>query len=1166
MDLPTTRRYQAVPSKAGTMGRRIPVSTMLEQRLLESLEAGLKGGDSAERRQFHATRSPAWELLPKEWKGICLVALRKEEPIEDGEGGPSPIRRQRAQGRRNRRGRGNRSSNQDLLMSKDEAMSSESHGPAFRLATLLVHKSRDRDSWGDGDEAILTGLRLECTQGVHKVWEKMAQETPLLAEFAAHPVLEQEEHLGGDCAAWAENARIDPEDHQALSRFLGDELPMIIPSKAEADLRRAVAQLASGKVRLARVLTQDLKELTGAATLIPAMLAFAAGDDTALEALDLSDESISAVCNDQLHLRSMRRGVAEGWKQALESTDDDQLSAIMRKVAWLVAPMDEMDLPLQEMEKGLGILIEDGEAKTAIDGLRWHIVSALIADGRAEEASTHIVELSLDRDDVLPSVLKLIGESENDAIHDWFKKQLHRLPPASISTVIANPDLPSEIKILASSHLEVQDGDPGVQTEMLTLMLDTGDMAGLARVLMEIGSGPEDHPVETLLATHLHPATGDEKMVEWLRDARSRAHAAMKDETPEHGLSDLSFSIINMLDGARCEIEPLAERLERGSFQAFKECRRALQEGGDGIVSESSLKRLQEGIVEADLSIVERALCETLVDGLRLNRAAMMLQDSGAGGSESDLLDSVLSRPDLRMEVVLAARELVMEHDIPLPALLEWYQSTAPTSVWAIIARASVQSHDGDRLASARSWRLAADRSSFSYEQKVMLYRKALIHFAHSESWTEAVELLNAEPALHSALTRRFQLYLRVSEDASMKRQEMGTRKLLDFVRSEKKVRVENQEGEIIEETVVTYAEEELDFLFNYNAEHPNPLPSEPFQGRVRAALSSIRKDRRRSRVEDEMRYQRLMHESSQDRDLEPLITDIYELANDAAEVDAMRGLSILERAMNSGRFKPRQLSRLVYAQQGVYQNHHKEISVRYRKHLRHLQLTPLLMVDTNILIDALKERIANDLELSSDVRLDLLGSRHFHRTIINRRNEGRIRIFVPGIVVSEIMNITGDVQRLRRMFSDVMIDEQRWNDIMVKENLEKMVEEILSSFKDWSHHNVRFEQEAEEDSDDLNQFLLDHAEVYDQLTQQKSTHGEMARTALVEDDAIYPEESDLRIMLQARALANSYLDGISAVVIASRDGDFTLFSRAFEERFGFGVVKNAQQLRSWLR
>ena len=62
---------------------------------------------------------------------------------------------------------------------------------------------------------------------------------------------------------------------------------------------------------------------------------------------------------------------------------------------------------------------------------------------------------------------------------------------------------------------------------------------------------------------------------------------------------------------------------------------------------------------------------------------------------------------------------------------------------------------NGERLASARSWRLAAERSQFSYEQRVMLYRKALIHFAHSESWTEAIELLNREQALQSALTKR---------------------------------------------------------------------------------------------------------------------------------------------------------------------------------------------------------------------------------------------------------------------------------------------------------------------------------------------------------------------------------------------------------------------------
>jgi len=110
------------------------------------------------------------------------------------------------------------------------------------------------------------------------------------------------------------------------------------------------------------------------------------------------------------------------------------------------------------------------------------------------------------------------------------------------------------------------------------------------------------------------------------------------------------------------------------------------------------------------------------------------------------------------------------------------------------------------------------------------------------------------------------------------------------------------------------------------------------------------------------------------------------------------------------------------------------------------------------------------------------------------------------------------------------------------------------------------FETDCEEYRDRLNDFLNEHEEVYDHLSQQKSMHGEGFRSSLVAGDAIFPEESDLRIMLQACSLADSYLDGIGSVVVATRDGDFTLVARAFEERFGFGVTKNVHQLKSWLR
>jgi len=1078
------------------------------------------------------------------------------------------------------RGRGGRTANQDLLPSKDHALSDENESRTFKFATLLIHKARDRESWSEDEEAVLVGLRLECSQGVHKVWGKMAEETPLLAEFAACPVVEITREKDGDIGAWAEAARIDPRNNDSLSTFLEMELPFAISPEVEVDLKRAIIQVKKGKGKLNKLLTRNLRNSEGPACLISGLLAIASGDDSTVDILsqETSDE-ISSVMADQTLLYNLRAGNSDGWKLALSKEGTDFLTTALRTAAWLVAPMDEMDLSLSEMETGLVLLNEFEDSGPSSDGLRWHIVSALVGAGKEEEAASHLLELNINRTDILNIAINVVLKVQSPEVFDWLESQLQRLDDSSLSQIVGTEGFPASLKLKAASLMDNSSGNTNVQSDLLELMITTGDISGLAKLLQSIDEGPSKHPLEALLVCHLHPATGDEEIIEWLQDARKNAHDSIGNSNSAPGISNLSFSLLNMLDGGRCQLDSMADRLDMAGFQAFRECRRALAEDGDGLVSESNLKRLEDSVSQAELTPVERSLFDTLVDGLRLNRAAMLLQESSASNDEMQLLNDILSTTNPKLAVVIAAREMVMEHDISLPSLVDWYQRAAPTSVWSLIVKAAVQSANGDRLASARSLRLAADRSKppetpaspetpapLSYEERMMLYRKALIHFAHSESWTEAVELLDREQASQSALTERFQLYLRVSDDAYRKQQGAGTSRLMDFVRSERTVRVEGQDGELIEETKSVFAEEELDFLFNYHNEHPIPLPPEPFQGRVRAALSLIRKDRRRSRVEDEMRYQRLMHESSDDRDLEPLISDIYELATEAADDDAVRGLSILERAMNSGRFKPRQLKRLVNAQQGVYQNHHKEITVRQRKHLRHLQLIPLVLIDTNILVDSLKEKIASKLDLSSDVKLDLLGHRHFHKAVWNCKEKGMIRIFMPTIVSSEIRNIVSDISRVRRMFSDVLVSDEHWNEVVTKEKLQKMVDELVDSFKDWQHLNVRFEEGSEDYREELHKFLSDHEDVYDQLTKQKSIHGKLTRTALFEDDEIYPEESDLKIMLQARSLAESHLDGIGSILIASRDGDFTLFARAFEERFGFGVVKNAQQLRSWLR
>ena len=52
-------------------------------------------------------------------------------------------------------------------------------------------------------------------------------------------------------------------------------------------------------------------------------------------------------------------------------------------------------------------------------------------------------------------------------------------------------------------------------------------------------------------------------------------------------------------------------------------------------------------------------------------------------------------------------------------------------------------------------------------------------------------------------------------------------------------------------------------------------------------------------------------------------------------------------------------------------------------------------------------------------------------------------------------------------------------------------------------------------------------------------------------------------IMCDAALLALSPLQEIGSILVATRDSDFRLVSRALQEKYGFGVVSDAQQLNS---
>ena len=113
----------------------------------------------------------------------------------------------------------------------------------------------------------------------------------------------------------------------------------------------------------------------------------------------------------------------------------------------------------------------------------------------------------------------------------------------------------------------------------------------------------------------------------------------------------------------------------------------------------------------------------------------------------------------------------------------------------------------------------------------MMLYRKALIHFAFDKKWGEAKQLLSEHPNLRAAITKRFQLYLDVSHKASIQETAQATSMLKNFVKRQETIVEETEEGEKTR-TKTIFKEDELDLLHTYPDEHPKPLPKEPFTGR----------------------------------------------------------------------------------------------------------------------------------------------------------------------------------------------------------------------------------------------------------------------------------------------------------------------------------------------
>ena len=1129
--------------------------------MLNCLKVAFKTNLTKPRRQSLVVKSADWQLLEKSWRPILLLALAETElPAADEDDSESTPRRRSSGGRgRNRRGGRGASGPMDSLPPALEMLIPSEYSSAYRLATLLIHKLLNKDEWEEEWGATETSLREVCLEkGVHPVWHELAQHTALLGQFAAFPKAKASKAKAGKKVKLT-SAFINPHIAEDLIVAIEELSPVVSDAESQVAFRNIASQLSSGRqLHPADILLQ----LEGQGSALSVLLALASGQDPteSIERLKAVDSDLAEQLND---LHCLQQGQVLNWKKSRTAKGENSLSEARQLLAWQNTPPEAAKLSSKQLAEGLELLRQHTTNAVQIEKIMWWRLNALHKEGKSKETIELLTSLKLDQNTELSSLAPLLSELSSESINNWLLEQIPILDDGALVALIQMETLPLHIRSAASKN--ISDDSSEAWESVFPLLMDiytqSMELNLLAKMVTSNDLVPMSHPYETLLVSHLLDAGSDHTLWTHVRAARRVALSQVHSMDAPDSFSSTSEALLMLFEGENIEDERLTTVLDKQGLLAFGPVRQALRDGGSRITSSTHLSNLEQSITSAELTLMERVLFNAVIATLRLNHVALMLQHGNTDSEHIETLNTLMGRDAIPTGVIHSVRHLVLEHDIGLPSLVRWYQTNDALSPWHTLARAAVYASKKEELNAARDYRKAGDHEDFDYEHSLTLYRKALIHLAFAEQWREAVELLDAQPALKSAITQRFQLYLRVSYTAKSKDTNSATRLLKDFVKRTKMEVEENEEGEMVEVMRVYHAEDDLDMLKTYPHEHPRPLPTDPFCGRVTAATNSLHKSRRRQKNTFDIRFNQLMQYGS------PSTEEVYSLASEAARVRPVDGLMFLERAQNSGYFTENEIRSLQQAELSLFSVNKSQIPNASRRYLRNLSLVPLVIVDTNILVDALIDRISTKLHLVDEISLDIQGQGSFHKILLSKAKDKKLQLWLPSVVKQELTGIASGLNSLKRRFDDALVSPDLLDEIFNEKTLTALVDEVLTDYNTW--RPLDLEIESEEDSRDtkhaIEKFLLESTEIYEEITAMKRTRGEPVRTVLEGRD-IYPESPDRTLMCIAARLATQSLQDLGTVLIATRDGDFTLVARAFEEQFGFGIARNSRSLNAWLK
>ena len=1128
---------------------------MQESYLEACLEAGFK---TIKNRRLNAVgKCPEYTLMHKPWKELVkLAVLETEIPGQDEDGetiAPSPrFRRGRRRGRQ-----------QSTIPSPTDIQSMTEETPALRFALLLVNKFLHAEQWEEGDYASLeTELRDAClAQGVHSVWHEMAKRSDLFGQFSACPVAESKSTSKKKTLDLSEIA-IDPFDATSCL----DVFKSIPDEQYSAEdlvaMKRLIKRLSSGKWPSVE---SNLLEFEGNLSLVSLLIALNTNGatDVILERLQKANKSLA----ERYELAMVLTAESIEWSDDYLTQNDDDLGKALLKLAWLNGPLDRMSPTTSQLEIGLEILISAQAPTNRVDVVRWKMLQCYVEEARSDDALEIIQSISLEHDSDASELLPLLIQLNHPDAYTWLEANMNNIDEGGLVSIAQEDALPTALRAKGLVLLRNQNGEGWAEVQSLAvhIFVQTLDLDELATILLEDELAIPTHPFETLIVAHLLSASRDETDWKLARSARRKALQVVQSTEVPASVNEDEHKLLLLLEG---RIEESVSKLEltgtlpKKGILAVNQIVNALSSGGSHLVDEKHLSNVIESLEDGEMTDMGEALLRTIVSKLRLNNVRLSLERGDDTTQVIPLLETVLKQPSIPYPIVDGVRELMYEFDLGIESLVQWYQSHHPRSIWALLAQATLDASKGKNLSAARLFKRSADSGEFAYDEEMMLYRKALIHFAFDKKWGEAKQLLSEHPNLRAAITKRFQLYLDVSHKASIQETAQATSMLKNFVKRQETIVEETEEGEEKTRTKTIFKEDELDLLHTYPDEHPKPLPKEPFTGRLLAATNALQRDyRTQSSKSFDRRYRDIMLMRNPDA------MEVHTLAQQASETSPLDALRILERAQLSGRFKDRNKS-FANLELVLFRRHQSDIRTSDRRYLRHLPLKPLVLVDTNIVIDALYQRIQEKLNRSNHFEDSTNQRSHFAGYLLYLAANDKVDLWLPKVVRSEVENITRSIDDIRSRFENALVDSEVLESTMSPENMKSIVDEIIFDFSTWAGNSDEIEAEAVSDEvkSSMDAFLTQHNEIYDELTKMRQHYeGKNIRTE-IDGKKIYPQHPDRKIMQYASVLSNRPIDNVGSIVVATHDGDFTVVARAFEERFGFGIAKNSRTLKQWLR